>query len=87
MNKADSRRRHAWAWALAAVAPAALQAGEPTDMKQAVAPVDPGLLEFLAEEPPIDEELGKALMTGDLDRAIERTAARSKVKDDDKDTN
>jgi hypothetical protein len=49
--------------------------------------VDPGLLEFLAEEPPIDEELGKALLTGDLDRAIERTAARSKVKDDDKDTN
>jgi hypothetical protein len=69
------------------MAPAALQAGEPGDAKQAPVPVDPGLLEFLAEEPPIDEELGKALMTGDLDRAIERTAARSKVKDDDKDTN
>lgn len=67
--------------------PAALQAGEPADTKQAAASVDAGLLEFLAEEPPIDEELGKALMTGDLDRAIERTAARSKVNDDDNDTN
>lgn len=87
MSKADPPRRNAWAWALAAMAPAALQAGEPAEVTQAAAPVDPGLLEFLAEEPPIDEELGKALMTGDLDRAIERTTARSKVKDDDKDTN
>lgn len=87
MAKADPPRRQAWVWALAALAPAALQAGEPADVKQAATPVDPGLLEFLAEEPAIDEELGKALMTGDLDREIERTAARSKVKDDDKDPN
>ena len=80
MAGADASRRRAWLWALAAALPSAGQAG---DAKPAATqPVDPGFLEFLAEEPALDEELGDALMTTDLDRVIERSASSRKVKDD-----
>ena len=83
MGGADISRRRRWIWLLAAAAPAALHAAEPSDPAPRPAPVDAGLLEFLAEEPALDDDLGKALMTGDVDRAIERTAGRSKVVKDD----
>ena len=83
MAGVEATRRHTWLWALAAAMPSAVQAG---DAKPAATqPVDPGFLEFLAEEPALDEELGDALMTTDLDRAIERSASSRKVKDDDAD--
>ena len=83
MAGAEAPRRRAWLWALAAALPPAALAGD--EAPAAPQPVDPGLLEFLAEEPALDEELGDALMTADLDRAIERSASSKKVKDDGKD--
>lgn len=80
MGRGDFPRRGAWAWLLA-TAPVALWAGEP-ETRPAAAPVEQGLLEFLAEEPALDEELGKALMSGELDREIDRAARRDKVKED-----
>ena len=83
MASADSRRRRVWAWALALAAPVALPADPP---RADPAPPEPGLLEFLAEEPAPDDELSDALLSSDLDRAIERSAKSGKVKDDGKDT-
>lgn len=84
MGRADTRRC-AWAWLLVAAAPVAGVAGEGDEPRGPVEPLEPGLLEFLAEEPALDEELGEALMTRDVDKAIERAAARDKVKSDGKD--
>jgi hypothetical protein len=83
MARGDTLRRAGWAWALAAAVPAVSQAGEPAVTP---VPVDVGFLEFLAEEPVLDEDMGEALMSGDLDREIERAASRNKVKDDGSDT-
>jgi hypothetical protein len=47
--------------------------------------VQPGLLEFLAEESGVDEDMSGALMSSDLDRALARAARDRKVKDHDED--
>ena len=47
--------------------------------------VQPGLLEFLAEESGVDEDVSGALMSSDLDRALARAAQEQKVKDHDED--
>lgn len=47
-------------------------------------PVEQGFLEFLAEEPALDEELSDALMSNDLDREIERSTRRQEVRGDAK---
>ena len=47
--------------------------------------VQPGLLEFLAEESGVDEDVSGALMSSDLDRALARAAREQKVKDHDED--
>ncbi len=68
---------------LAALVPAMLHAAEP---QPAPAPPEPGLLEFLAEEPQMDEELGEALLSRDLDRALERSRKdEKKVREDEQD--
>ena len=74
-----------WAGALLALVPlAAPGAGPavPEQAPQADESVEPGLLEFLAEEAGTDEELSDALMTGELDREIERSAKRREVQGD-----
>lgn len=48
-----------------------------------VAPLEPAFLEFLAEEAGVDEELSDALMTADLDRAIEEADRRKEGRQDD----
>ena len=45
----------------------------------------PGLLEFLAEESGVDEDMSGALMSSDLDRALARAARDRKVEDHDED--
>lgn len=47
--------------------------------------LETAFLEFLAEEAGVDEELSDALMSADLDRALEESSRRSKVNDDVKD--
>jgi hypothetical protein len=42
-------------------------------------------LEFLAEEPQMDEELGEALLSRDLDKALEGGGKERKVKEDERD--
>lgn len=79
MASAERSRHASLAWLLALAAPVA--AGGETAGADA-ARVEPELLEFLAEEPGLDDELSEALMTKDLDRAIERAAGPRKVGDD-----
>lgn len=70
-----------WAGAVLAMVPlAALGAGPvPAGPSPPVdAAIEPGFLEFLAEEAGLDEELSEALMTDELDRDIERSATRRK---------
>ena len=45
----------------------------------------PGLLEFLAEESGVDEDMSGALMSSDLDRALARAARDRKVEEHDED--
>jgi len=45
----------------------------------------PGLLEFLAEESGVDEDMSSALMSSDLDRALARAARDRKVEEHDED--
>jgi len=47
------------------------------------APTEPAFFEFLAEEAGVDEELSDALMTADLDRAIEEADRRSEGRQDE----
>ena len=47
--------------------------------------VQPGLLEFLAEDSGVDEDMSGALMSSELDRALARAARDRKVKDHDED--
>lgn len=79
MARADPGRRTR-AWLVAVLLPAAAWAAEPQP-----APPEPGLLEFLAEEPQMDAELGEALLSRDLDKALERRRNDKKVRDDDQD--
>lgn len=74
-----------WAGALLALVPLAAPGAGPAVPEQAPRAdesVEPGLLEFLAEEAGTDEELSDALMTGELDREIERSAKRREVQGD-----
>jgi hypothetical protein len=82
MARADASR-HLRAWLLVAMAPAAAQAAEPQGAPPPLP--EPGLLEFLAEEPQMDEELGEALLSRDLDKALERKRKDEKVRDDEQD--
>ena len=82
MGRADASRR-ARAWLLVALVPAAAQAAEPQGAPPP--PPEPGLLEFLAEEPQMDEELGEALLSRDLDKALEGGGKERKVKEDERD--
>jgi len=82
MGRADPSRRLG-AWLLAALLPAPLPAAEREGAPPP--PPEPGLLEFLAEEPQMDEELGEALLSRDLDKALERSRKHEKVKDDEQD--
>jgi len=82
MGRADPSRRLG-AWLLAALVPAAVPAAEPEGAPPP--PPEPGLLEFLAEEPQMDEELGEALLSRDLDKALERSGKDEKVRDHEKD--
>ena len=86
MASADTKRRRGWAWALALAVPVAVPAGAADPPSADQAPPEAGLLEFLAEEPAQAEELSDALLSSDLDRAIERSAKNRKVKSDGKDT-
>lgn len=82
---ADAARRRAWAGAVLALAPlAAFGAGTAAAEKgpRPDEPVEPGFLEFLAEEDGLDEELSEALMSGELDREMERSAKRREVQGD-----
>ena len=81
MARGERLRRGACA-CLFAVVPVAASAGEADEADPPVAPIERGLLEFLAEEPALDDELGRALMSGDLDREIERAAKGRKVTED-----
>ena len=72
----------AWTRLLGSAGPLALLAGAPGAghaEEQPAAPLESGFLEFLAEEADVDEELSEALMSADLDRAIENSRRRSKV--------
>jgi len=82
MGRADPGRRLG-AWLLAALAPATAQAAEPQGSPPP--PPEPEFLEFLAEEPPMDEELGEALLSRDLDKALDRSGKDEKVRDHEKD--
>ena len=82
MGRADASRRLG-AWLLAALVPATAQAAEPRGASPP--PPEPGLLEFLAEEPQMDEELGEALLSRDLDKALEQSRKDEKVRDDEQD--
>ena len=84
MGRADASRRLR-AWLLAAMVPAAAHAAEPQTLSAPSQPPEPGLLEFLAEEPQMDEELGEALLSRDLDGALERSRKEEKVRDDEQD--
>ena len=81
-------RARSWAAAILALAPlaplAALGAGAAAADKppRPEDTIEPGFLEFLAEEAGLDEELSDALMTSDLDREIERSARRREVQGD-----
>ena len=69
-------------WRLWSVAPLAMFTGitAAADAGQPEADtLDHGFLEFLAEEAGVDEELTDALMSSDLDRALEQSRRRSKV--------
>jgi hypothetical protein len=82
MGRGERLRRGACA-CLFAVVPAAASAGEADEAgPPVVAPIERGLLEFLAEEPALDDEMGRALMSGGLDREIERAAKGRKVTED-----
>jgi len=82
MARADGGRR-AWAWLVAALVPAAVVAAEPGPT--APPPPEPGLLEFLAEEPQTDDELGEALLARDVEKVMQRGGKDRKVRDDDQD--
>ena len=84
MGRADAGRRLR-AWLLAAMVPAAVHAAEPQPLSAPPQLPEPGLLEFLAEEPQMDEELGEALLSRDLDGALERSRKEEKVRDDEQD--
>lgn len=74
--------RRAQPWVLLAMAPVTALAADPGAADRpprAEEVIEAGFLEFLAEEPGLDEELSEALMTGDLDREIERSAGRREV--------
>lgn len=53
--------------------------------KPPVAPLDPAFLEFLAEEAGVDEELSDALMSADLDRAMEEAERQREGRQDEED--
>jgi hypothetical protein len=78
-------RHRTWAWVMIAGTPLAVAAGDTNAPPAEPAAMEPGLFEFLAEESGVDEEMSAALMTSDLDRALERSAERRKVDDDGKD--
>lgn len=76
-----------WATLVLALAPLAAVGAGTAAADRASRPeeaIEPGFLEFLAEEPGLDEELSEALMTGELDREIERSAKRQEVQGDGK---
>ena len=77
--------RRRLAWLIVAVAPLAAPSVAADLPAADETPVEPGLLEFLAEEAGVDEDLSDALLSGDLDRAVRQSARDSKVKDDDTD--
>jgi hypothetical protein len=71
---------------IAALLPAVVHATGPQPAPAPPQPPEPGLLEFLAEEPQMDEELGEALLSRDLDRALERSRKdEKKVREDEQD--
>jgi hypothetical protein len=78
-------RRRRLAWVLMTAAPLAAPVVGADRASADEEAVEPGLLEFLAEEAGVDEDLSDALLSGDLDRAVQQSARNSKVKDDDKD--
>ena len=82
MDRADASC-HVRAWLLVAMVPAVAQATEPAGVP--TPPPEPELLEFLAEEPQMDEELGEALLSRDLDKALERNGKEQKVRQDERD--
>ena len=82
MARADASRRLR-ACLLVAMVPAAAQATEPAGVP--TPPPEPELLEFLAEEPQMDEELGEALLSRDLDKALEHNGKDQKVREDERD--
>ena len=57
-------------------------ADQPADGTRAA---QPGLLEFLAEESGVDEDMSSALMSSDLDRALARAARDRKAEEHDED--
>ncbi len=69
------------------IAPLAVLAGiaGATEVEEPeVAGLERGFLEFLAEEAGVDEDLSDALMSSDLDRALEQSRQHRKVDDDGK---
>lgn len=84
MARADRPYRGgaALAWSLALLVPLSAPAAgdEPVLAKNLP---EPGMLEFLGEEPGLDDELEGALLSADLDRELDRVSKRRKVKDDE----
>ena len=71
--------------ALLSVAPLAMLtgiAGAAEADEPEAATLERGFLEFLAEEAGVDEELTEAMMSSDLDRALEQSRRHRKVDDD-----
>ena len=85
MALGEGRRHGVWTWAIIAGAPLAAPVGAAEAPVVEVVAAEPEFLEFLAEEAGVDEDMSDALMSGDLDRALERSAQRRKVNDDGKD--
>jgi hypothetical protein len=72
------------AWLLALALPWAAQAGTDKPTGPDAIPIpEPGMLEFLAEEPDVGDGIEEALLKDDADRAIDRMADQDKVKKDE----
>jgi heme oxygenase len=76
-------RNAAWTWVIVAGAAVPAMGSEPAVPETTA--MEAGFLEFLAEEAGVDEDVSEALMSAELDRALEQSASQRRVKDDGKD--
>lgn len=88
MATADAKGRSSLAWLLVLAAPVAAAQGPaaavaPAPASQAAALPEPGLLEFLAEEPALGDDLNDAVVATDAATAPASPTGKDEVKHDD----